>query len=94
MSIAIAPDLHEVVKRYARHKRQSVSEWMGRLADQATKLNIDDEVVMVGKPIDEDVKTIMLKIPASYLGDEESLRAFMTKMTNGIVEKLASKKED
>lgn len=88
MSIAIAPDLHEVVKKYARHKRESVSEWMGKLATMATKLNIDDEVFMVGKPIDEDVKSVMVKIPVSYLSDEEALRAYMTKMTNGIVDKL------
>ena len=89
MSIAIKPDLHDELKRYAKRKGQSVSEYVGMLIARAVKINIDDEVVMFGKPVDEDVKPVILKIPTSHLADVNALKGWLETQVNGILSKVA-----
>jgi hypothetical protein len=88
MSIAIEPDLHNELKSYARKKGLSVSAYIGTLVSKAVKLPIDDDPVIVGKPADEDVVPVMLKIPANLKGDKVNLEAWLAAQVAGIVNKL------
>ena len=88
MSIAIVPELKENLTKYAKRKGLSASAYVGSLIEKATKLNIDDEIVMIGKPVDEDVKPVVLKIPMALRSDPEALRKWMNSQVDGIVNKL------
>ncbi len=94
MSIAIVPELHEDLKKYSKRKGLSVSSYVGMLIEKATKLNIDDEVVMIGKPVDEDVKQVILKIPMSLRADADALRQWMSVQLEGLVNKLTHVKAE
>lgn len=85
MSIAIVPDLQDELKRYARRKGLSTSSYVSTLIEQAVKLNIDDDPMVIGKPIDEEVVPVVLKIPAVLRQDRERLEAWMNVQVNGIV---------
>ena len=100
MSIAIMPELHEELKRYSKRKGMSASAYVGELVEQAVKLNIDDDPVIFGKPIDEDVKLkvikvhddempIVLKIPVGYKNEPEVLQKWLTVQMNGILKAVA-----
>jgi hypothetical protein len=84
MSIAIVPDLHEELKRYARRKGVSASEYVGNLVEQAVKLNIDDDPMVIGKPIDEEVVPVVLKIPSAIRQDAEQLKKWLAVQMGGI----------
>lgn len=88
MSIAIEPDLHDELKSYARKKGLSVSAYIGALVGKAVKLSIDDDPIVIGKPADEDVVPVMLKIPANLKGDKVGLETWLTAQVTGIVNKL------
>lgn len=88
MSIAIEPELHDELKQYSKKKGMSVSSYVGVLISKAVKLSIDDDPLVVGKPADEDVLPVILKIPGSLKGDKEGLKAWMDAQTSGIVSKL------
>lgn len=94
MSIAIVPELHEDLKKYSKRKGLSVSSYVGMLIEKATKLNIDDEVIMIGKPVDEDVKQVILKIPMSLRADADALRQWMSVQLEGLVNKLTHVKAE
>lgn len=85
MSIAIMPDLHEELKRYSKRKGQSASAYVGGLIEQAVKLNIDDDPLVIGKPIDEEVTPVVLKVPNAYKSDPEELQKWLTIQMNGIL---------
>ncbi len=102
MSIAIMPDLHEELKRYSKRKGISASSYVGGLIEQAVKLNIDDDPVVFGKPIDEDVTIkpikvhndempIVLKIPVEHKSDPEALQKWLTVQMNGILRAVTKK---
>jgi hypothetical protein len=104
MSIAIVPDLHEELKRYAKRKGLSASSYVGDLIDQAVKLNIDDDPMVIGKPIDEEVTVltipvdesvspVVLKIPVALKSDPEQLRKWMAVQMGGILKAIAKKNE-
>jgi hypothetical protein len=88
MSIAIKPELQDELKKYAKRKGQSVSTYVGNLAEQAVKLNIDDDPMVIGKPIDEDVVPVVLKIPAALKGNLDKLRQWMEVQSNGIIKAM------
>lgn len=93
MSIAIVPDLHEELKRYSKRKGLSASTYVGNLIEQAVKLNIDDDPMVIGKPIDEDVKSIILKIPNSLREDPEQLKKWLAVQMSGILKAMTKKNE-
>jgi len=93
MSIAIVPDLHERAKIYAKRKGLSNSEYVGNLIEQAVGLNIDDDPMVIGKPIDEEVTPVVLKIPAAYMSDVDSLKKWLAAQMGGIVRAVAKKTE-
>ncbi len=90
MSIAIVPDLHEELKRYARRKGMSASTYVGNLVEQAVKLNIDDDPMVIGKPIDEEVVPVVLKIPSALRHDGEQLKRWLAAQMSGIHRAMTS----
>lgn len=90
MSIAIKPELHDELKRFSKRKQMSASSYVGVLLEQAVKLNIDDDPMVIGKPIDEDVLPVVLKIPQALKGDPVHLKEWLDKQTNGIVKAMSS----
>ena len=91
MSIAIMPDLHEELKRYSKRKGMSASSYVGGLIEQAVKLNIDDDPLVIGKPIDEEVTPVVLKVPVAYKSDPEQLQKWLTVQMNGILRAVTKK---
>lgn len=84
MSIAIVPELHEELKKYSKRKGMSASAYVGNLIEQAVKLNIDDDLVVIGTPIDEEVVPVILKIPVALKTDPDQLKRWMAAQMNGI----------
>ena len=88
MSIAIKPELHDELKKFSKRKGLSASTYIGNLVEQAVKLNIDDDPMVIGKPMDEDVVPVVLKIPAVLRSNPDKLRAWMEVQANGIVKAM------
>lgn len=89
MSLAIQPELHVELKRYTMRKNMSVSEYVGDLVEKALKVDVDEDPIIIGKPSDEEIMPVVLKIPVCLRGDKEGLQKWMDVQTNGIVNKLA-----
>jgi hypothetical protein len=89
MSIAIEPELHESVKEYAKRKGVSASAYIGDLVHKALKINIDEEPIVVGKPVDENIMAVVLKIPSELKGQKESLTEWLVSQCTALVKKLA-----
>lgn len=88
MSIAIEPELHDELKEYSKKKGLSVSSYVGVLISKAVKLAIDDDPLVIGKPADEDVVPVFLKIPGNLKGDKEGLKTWLDSQTSVLVSKL------
>lgn len=88
MSIAIRPELHDELKRFSKRKGLSASTYIGNLIEQAVKLNIDDDPMVIGKPVDDEVVPVVLKIPASLKSNPDKLRQWMEIQSNGIVKAM------
>lgn len=88
MSIAIMPELHDELKRFAKRKGMSTSAYLGSLAEQAVKINPDDDPMVIGRPIDEEVIPVVLKIPDKLKHDREQLEKWMQVQTTGIVKAM------
>jgi predicted CopG family antitoxin len=91
MSIAIRPELHEELKKISKRKGLSASEYVGNLVEQAVKINPDEDVMVIGKPVDEDVTTIILKIPVSLKTRPDLLQDWLDKQTTGIMKAMKPK---
>lgn len=94
MSIAIMPELHEEIKRVAKRKGLSTSKYLGDLAEQAVKLNNDDDPMVVGKPIDKEVKPVVLHVPKELIGEKEDLEKWMQVQVAGIVKAMTKIKPE
>jgi hypothetical protein len=88
MSIAIRPELHDELKRYSKRKGISASMYIGILIEQAVKLNIDDDPMVIGKPPEEDVIPIVLKLPVAFKNHPERLKQWMEVQSNGIIKAM------
>lgn len=88
MSIAIRPELHDELKRFSKRKGLSASTYIGNLIEQAVRLNIDDDPMVIGKPMDDEVVPVVLKIPASLKNQPEKLKQWMDVQANGIVKAM------
>jgi len=91
MSIAIRPELHEELKKVAKRKSLSASEYVGNLVEQAVKINPDEDILVIGRPIDEDVTQVILKIPVSLKSSPEQLEKWLNTQTNGILKAMKPK---
>lgn len=88
MSIAIKPELHEDLKKLSKRKGVSTSTYIGNLMEQAVKLNPDDDPMVIGKPVDEEVIPVVLKIPAMLKNNPEKLKQWMEVQSTGIVKAM------
>jgi hypothetical protein len=88
MSLAIQPELRDSVKKYAKRKGLSTSSYIGDLLEQAVKINIDDDAMVVGKPIDEELTPVVLKVPTALRGDSEQLKKWLSIQMNGLAKAL------
>lgn len=99
MSIAIRPELHEDLKKISKRKGISASTFIGDIIEQAVKVNPDDDIMVIGKPVDEEVtavlipvvenvKPIILKIPVALQSDPEGLEKWLNVQTSGILKKF------
>ncbi len=99
MSIAIRPELHEELKKISKRKGLSASTFVGNLVEQAVKINPDDDVLVIGKPADEEVtpilipvienvKPIILKIPVALQTDHDGLEKWLNVQVAGILKKF------
>lgn len=94
MSIAIRPQLKEEMTQYAKRKGLSQSTYIGNLIEQAVKLNIDDEPVVIGKPAaEEDVTSVVLKIPNAYKSNPEKLKQWLDVQSAGIIKAVSKPAE-
>ena len=89
MSIAIDPDLHLELKKYAKRRGQSASSYVQNLIEKAMKIDVDEEPVIVGKPVDSSIMPVVLKIPTSLKGDADQLKAWLDVKCSGIAKKLS-----
>lgn len=89
MSIAITPELHNTVREYAKRKGNSASAYITELVEKAVKINIDEEPIIVGKPLDDNVMAVVLKIPSELKGNKEGLSEWLASQCVALVKKLA-----
>lgn len=89
MSIAIDPDLHLELKRYAKRRGQSASSYVQSLIEKAMKIDVDEEPIVVGKPVDDSILPIVLKVPTSLKGDSDGLKAWLDVSASKIAKKLS-----
>ncbi len=98
MSIAIDPEMHEELKRNTKQRGLSTSSFVHDLIEKALKIDINEEIVLVGKPVDQtvlpvvfdkSVQPVVLKIPVSLKGDAEGLKAWLEVKVSGLVSKLS-----
>lgn len=88
MSIAIEPELHEELKEHSKRRDMSASAYIGMLVAKAVKISADDEPIVLGKPTDKEVVSVLLNIPASLKGNKEALGEWLDTQVKGIVSKL------
>jgi hypothetical protein len=88
MSIAILPELHEELRKLSKRKGISASTYVGNLVEQAVKLNPDDDPVIFGKPSDEDVSPVVLKVPSSLLNNFDKFKSWLDVQTAGILKAM------
>lgn len=89
MSIAIEPEIHESVKEYSKRKGVSTSAYICDLVKKALKINIDEEPIVVGKPVDENIMAVVLKIPSELKGQKEQLTQWLASQCSALVKKIA-----
>ena len=94
MSIAIRPELHEELKKVSKRKGLSTSEYVGNLVEQAVKVNPDDDIMVIGKPVDEDVTPVILKIPMSLKTHPDQLEKWLNMQTSGILKAMKPKETE
>lgn len=88
MSIAIKPELHDELKKFSKRKGLSASMYIGNLIEQAVRLNIEDDPMVIGKPTDDEVVPVVLKIPSALKNHPDKLKQWMDIQANGIVKAM------
>lgn len=90
MSIAIRPELHDELKKFAKRKSMSASSYVGALLEQAVKIDPDDDPIVIGTPVDEEVKAVVLKIPVALKEDPEQLKKWLSIQVTNLYKKLTA----
>lgn len=88
MSIAIEPELQNKVKEYAKRKGYSTSSYVGDLVHKALKIGIDEEPIVIGKPVDEEIMTVVLKIPSHLKENREELKNWLDTRCEVLIKKI------
>jgi len=94
MSLAIRPELHEEVKKVSKRKGMSTSEYIGNLVEQAVKLNPDEDILMINKPLDEEVTSVVLNIPVKLKPFPDQLEKWLSVQIQGIAKAMKLKDGD
>ena len=89
MSIAIDPEIFQDLKKNSKQRGISASSFVQDLIEKSLKIDINDEIMMVGKPVDQAILPVVLKIPVSLKGDGEGLKAWLDAKVSGLVNKLS-----
>jgi hypothetical protein len=93
MSVSIDPQLKDAVEQYSKRKGMSNSAYICSLIEPAIKLNVDDEVVMIGQPADSEVTPIILKVPNVYKSNPDKLKQWLDIQSAGIVKAVTKQVE-
>ena len=93
MAIAIMPRLKDEVSKFSKRKGLSASEYIGNILEQAVRLNIDDDPIVIGKPIDEEITQVILKVPVRLRSDPEQLKKWISVQMGGIYKSMIKVKE-
>lgn len=95
MSIAILPELQEELKKFSKRRGMSTSAYVGDLVEKAVKLDIDEEPMVIAKPLDEEVLPVVLKVPKRLLkaGSSDQLKQWVSTQANGVYKGLLKKME-
>jgi hypothetical protein len=95
MSIAIRPELHDELKKFSKRRGMSASAYVGDLVEKAVKLDIDEEPMIIARPLDEEVIPVILKVPKSLIeaGDSEQLKKWVSAQAGGVYKGLLKKME-
>jgi hypothetical protein len=91
MSLAIKPEMHDEAKKIAKRKGLSTSAWIGTLVEQALKISPDEDAMVIGKPMDEDILPVILKIPVALKNNPDQLQKWLTVQTTGILKAMTKK---
>jgi hypothetical protein len=94
MSLAIRPELQEELRKITNIKGVSISSYVGDLVEQAIKLNPEEDAMVIGKPMDEDTKPVILKIPVLIRDNPEKLKKWLAGQMQGLYKALCTKKND
>ena len=81
------------IKKIAKRRSLSASEFVGILVGQAVKINPDEDVIVIGRPVDEDVTPVILKIPVNLKSNPEQLEKWLNMQTSGILKAMKPKEE-
>lgn len=95
MSIAIRPELHDELKKFSKRRGMSASAYVGDLVEKAVKIDIDEEPMIISKPLDEDVVPVILKVPKLLLEarDSDQLKQWVSAQASGVYKGLLKKME-
>jgi len=92
MSVALRPDLQDEVKKIAKIKGLSLSEYVGKILEEAVKIDPNDEMVVFSKSMDEDILPVVLKVPMILKNDPEKLEKWLHLQIAGIPQAVAAAK--
>jgi hypothetical protein len=90
MSMAIRPELHDELAKIAHIKGVSRSAYVGDLIEQAIKVNPEEDLMVIGRPVDEGVLPVVLKVPLSIKKDPEKLKKWLEAQMQGMYKALLS----
>ena len=79
MSLSIDPDIQEQMKAVAKKRDISVSKLIRDMAEKNLPVNEDEEI-----------DTVIFKIPAAVKSNPETLRQWLTARVDAVVKALAS----
>jgi len=94
MSIAIKPELHEDLKKFSKRKGISASNYIGNLVEQALKINPDDDPIVFGKPVEEDVMPVILLVPTRLVNNFEKITEWMNFQSAKIIKAIYKNMND
>ena len=94
MSIAIKPELHEDLKKFSKRKGISASNYIGNLVEQALKINPDDDPIVFGKPVEEDVMPVILLVPTRLVNNFEKITEWMNFQSAKIIQAIYKNMND
>ncbi len=88
MSVSILPETHSKLKYIAKSKGLTTSAFCMNLIEQALLIRAEDEAKVIGVPADEDVTTVVWRVPKKLRGDQELLKQWVLKQAELMADAL------